>query len=54
MKYEYGKPPASGDSFIVTFINNDIKEIFYCPQQGWIDKEWNPISIDDVIKYYRI
>lgn len=51
MKWIYEKPPITGDSFLVLLKDNSYKEIFYCPQQGWLDKDWNSININDVVKY---
>ena len=54
MNWIYSKPPCTGDSFMVKLMSGEVKEIFFCPQQGWIDKEWNNITISDVVKYYSM
>lgn len=54
MNWKYDKPQCTGDSFLALMKDNSYKEIFYCPQQGWIDVDWNSINIEDISKYKSI
>lgn len=50
-QYTKGIPPNTGDYFEVVLSNQTTVIISFCPEQGWIDAEWNTYSESDMIQY---
>ena len=53
MAWIKGVPPNTGDTFTVVMLEGEVVEISFCPQLGWIDKDWNPANIDYIVKYLK-